>query len=51
VDARIAGQCLGSLFNKDTGALADAKQGVVESLSQACQGVFHTFAAYFFTLV
>lgn len=41
VDARIAGQCLGSLFNKDTGALADAKRDVVESLSQACQGVLY----------
>lgn len=40
MDARIAGQCLGSLFNKDTGALADASRDVVESLSQACQGAF-----------
>ena len=47
MDARIAGQCLGSLFNKDTGALADAKRDVVESLSQACQGAFQVWGLSF----
>ena len=40
VDARVAGQCLGSIFNKDTsGSLAQAQREVVEHLTAGCRGL------------
>jgi hypothetical protein len=51
VDARIAGQCFGSIFNKDTGTLADAQQSVIETLSNACQGALHTRAVLIFAVM
>ena len=40
VDARVAGQCLGSIFNKDTsGSLAQAQREVVDHLTAGCRGL------------